>query len=144
MSQYRKTVILRRRLAIYHEPFRPPAYFGGQGFAVEIVSQRRIHPELGHSSKKIGLPAQRRCKSHCRRLFGPRRFFTHVDNQSPIERRKPCLLTSQHVDLLQPRQGMTNVGRFRELQPSLVGSRLRFARCGENHRSSRCVRCARR
>jgi hypothetical protein len=28
----------------------------------------------------------RRCKSHCRRLFGPRRFFTHVANQSPIKR----------------------------------------------------------
>jgi hypothetical protein len=73
MSQYRKTVILRRRLAIYHEPFRPPAYFGGQVFAVE----------LGHRSKKIRLTAPLRALSATVRLKSSATTFSGTDFHAP-------------------------------------------------------------
>jgi len=57
-----------------------------------------------------------------KRLFGQKRFFTHLDNQSPIKRQKPIFSIQVSLDLWYPQPSHRASGEFRELPFYLIDS----------------------
>jgi hypothetical protein len=103
-------------------PYLPALAHGEQGrmhlLAPAIATQQPELATAGSVCQLRSFAGTFCCKSICQPPFGQLRFFTHVDNQSPIKRQMRSFSAPPNLDLRRPPPAVTSFGIVRELQQS--------------------------